>query len=262
MRNSGRKIVAIVAIAVVAGVVAASAAADNAVTSNWAGYAVTPTDTNAVYRAVSGSWVQPKVSCTAGSQSFSAFWIGLGGFSEESQALEQIGPSADCTASGKAVHSMWYELVPAAPVPIKLKVSPGNQIAATVVVDGTNVTVRIRNLTRKTVFTKRLTMASPDVTSAEWVAEAPSGCDQGGNCAVLPLANFGTVTFSQAGTATADGFGGTIVNPAWTTTGLQLASDGSAFGRMIRGTVTGSAIPGDPTPDGTGFSVTWQSATS
>jgi Peptidase A4 family len=57
-----------------------------------------------------------------------AFWVGLGGFSETSQALEQIGTEANCSTAGKAKYAMWYELLPAASVPIKLKVFPGNAI--------------------------------------------------------------------------------------------------------------------------------------
>jgi hypothetical protein len=98
---------------------------------------------------------------------YSGFWVGLGGFSETSQALEQIGTEANCSASGKPRYAMWYELVPAASVPIKLKVFPGNAIAASVNVNGTKVTLQIRNLTRKTKFTKTVRMSAPDLTSAE-----------------------------------------------------------------------------------------------
>ena len=41
-------------------------------------------------------------------------------------------------------------------------------------------------------------MTHPDVGSAEWVAEAPTGCDYLGNCSTLPLTNFGTVAFSHS----------------------------------------------------------------
>ena len=78
------------------------------------------------------------------------------------------------TVTGTASYSAWYELVPATSVPIKLKVSPGNKVSASVKVNGTNVTLTFKNLTRKTNFTKTLTMAAPDVSSAEWIAEAPA----------------------------------------------------------------------------------------
>ncbi len=144
--------------------------------SNWAGYAVTPLDattsttpatpttpttpaTLATFTSVSGSWIQPKVSCTKSKATYAAFWVGLGGFSPTSQALEQIGSQATCTTAGKAKYSMWYELVPAASVPIRFKVFPGNALTASVKVNGTQVVLQIRNLTRKTNFTKTLFMA-------------------------------------------------------------------------------------------------------
>ena len=77
---------------------------DTSVSSNWSGYAVAGSapDVSTTFTSVSGQWVQPTASCTSSRSTYSAFWVGLGGFSESSQALEQIGTSADCTASGKA----------------------------------------------------------------------------------------------------------------------------------------------------------------
>jgi hypothetical protein len=46
-------------------------------------------------------WVQPKVTCTAGQPSYSAFWVGLGGFSTDAQALEQIGTESNCDSRGR-----------------------------------------------------------------------------------------------------------------------------------------------------------------
>jgi hypothetical protein len=223
------------------------------VSSNWAGYAVAgpnPTSRAALsYRAVSGTWVQPTATCTPGRATYSAFWVGLGGFAEGTQALEQIGTDADCTSTGTPKYSVWYELVPGPAVPIKLKLAPGNTMSAVVVVDGSSVTLRIRNVTRGTVFTKKLTMTAPDVSSAEWVAEAPSSCNSAGRCQILPLTNFGTVLFSQAAATTLDGGIGTISNPAWSATPIELVTD----------PVAGSgAAPGVLASDGSGFSVSWQ----
>ena len=246
----------------------ASAAAVAAQTSsNWAGYAVTDNGQAAATGAapttfsnVSGSWTQPAATCTRGSQAYSAFWVGLGGFADGSQALEQSGTEANCSATGKASYSVWYELVPAAPVTIKLKVLPGDSIAATVAVTGQSVSIRIANTTRNTVFTKTLTMTSPapDVTSAEWIAEAPSTCDSRGGCSPLPLANFGSAAFTSA-TATGNGHTGTISDPAWTATAvtLQGTSGGLFRGRYASALPTASATPGPLSSDGSSFSVAW-----
>src|ERR1700761_1045920 len=90
--------------------VASAATTDVQASSNWAGY----TATGAQFSKVSGSWTQPQASCDS-SQGDAAFWVGLGGASQGSQALEQTGTEVDCS-SGQPVYSAWYELVPAAPV--------------------------------------------------------------------------------------------------------------------------------------------------
>lgn len=229
------------------------------VSSNWSGYVAAASDTAATatsFTTVAGRWVQPKVSCTSGRRSSSAFWVGLGGASETSQALEQIGTEADCNVSGKATYSSWYELVPAASVPIKLKVLPGNVITASVAVQGTKVTVQIRNLSRRTKFTKVLRMSSPDTSSAEWVAEAPSACNSRGRCVVLPLTNFGNVSFTQA-TAIANGHHGTISDSTWAGAPIELLSDGS-FGQ----TALDNAVPSGLSPDGTSFTVAYQTVSA
>lgn len=222
---------------------AAGARADPSPSSNWAGYAVTSLDASLpmTYTSVSGSWVQPAANCTSAA-SYSAFWVGLGGYYDTSQALEQIGTESDC-AGGHPSYDVWYELVPAASVPVKLKIFPGNRISANVTVDGQVVIVQLKNLTRDTSFTKRLVMSSPDISSAEWIAEAPSLCGSRGDCRTLPLADFGTVAFSEA-KALAAGHGGSIVDGAWSANAIELAS----------GT---TAVPSDVSPDGGSFSVTW-----
>ena len=230
--------------------VPAVAGAETSPSSNWAGYAVASADPTApvAYTSVSGSWVVPVASCSASPAAFSAFWVGLGGFAETSQGLEQIGTESDCTASGRATYGVWYELVPAASVPVKLKVFPGNRISANVTVTGQLVIVNLKNLTRKTSFTKRLFMSAPDVSSAEWIAEAPSACTSSGQCRTLPLANFGTVSFTSA-LALSSGHGGTIADAGWAATSIEL--------RAITG-----AVPSELSADGGSFSVTWAAANS
>ena len=231
-------------------VLPAVASAATSTSSNWAGYAVASPDpaVPVAYSSVSGSWVVPVASCTARPVSFSAFWVGLGGLAQTSQGLEQIGTESDCTAGGRAAYGVWYELVPAASVPVKLKVFPGNRISANVTVYAQVVIVNLKNLTRKTSFTKRLFMSNPDVSSAEWIAEAPSACTSSGQCRTLPLANFGTVSFTAA-LALASGHGGTIADAGWAATAIEL--------RAFTG-----AVPSELSPDGGSFSVTWAAANS
>src|SRR5690349_15017483 len=112
------------ATAALTGAWAGSASADATtsqaeVSQNWAGYVAGGSSPGKQFSSVSGSWVQPTVKCGAG-QTYSAFWVGLGGSAGGSSALEQTGTQADCTADGGTEYYAWYELVPAAPVKLDL----------------------------------------------------------------------------------------------------------------------------------------------
>jgi Peptidase A4 family len=219
--------------------------------SNWAGYAVTH---RRPFTSVTGRWVQPAATCADLSPTFSAFWVGLGGFSETSFGVEQTGTLANCSG-GTPVYTAWYELYPKPPVMLKFAVRPGDTFSATVSVSKKTVVIRLKDVTRGKLFTKRLHMAHPDLGSAEWVAEAPSSCDNTGNCATLPLTNFGTVAFSHS-SATVKGHKGRISDPVWTETAIELHGD---LADPTNPSHAGAnAIPGEIGPDGGSFAVTWQ----
>ncbi len=237
------------------------------VSSNWAGYALTGTNTSgtpATYTNVVGSWIQPNVTCTAAQPSYSAFWVGLGGFSADAQALEQIGTESNCDARGRPVYAAWYEIVPAPSIPIAMEITPGDRITAAVLVQGTQVTLQLTNTTRRVRVTRRVSVPQPDLTSAEWVAEAPSSCSSSGQCRTLPLANFRSVAFTSAA-ATGDGHAGTISDPAWQATPVELAGLGPdgvdpAFAGMRPSSAASGATPGPLSADGRGFAVAWHPA--
>jgi hypothetical protein len=239
----------------------ATAAVTPGTSANWAGYAVTGSAaaSPAKLTRVFGAWVQPEATCVPGQAAYSAFWVGLGGYNQGSQALEQVGTEADCSVAGQASYSVWYELVPAAPVTIKLAIRPGDSIVASVAVSGRSVTVQIRNYALKKVFTKKLTMKSHDVSSAEWIAEAPSACTRSGNCVPLPLANFGTVTFVSA-SATAAGHTGAISDPAWSAIAISL--DESGLSANPHGAASPTAAPGTLSRNGSSFGVSWSAPTT
>jgi hypothetical protein len=244
---------------------AAGAAGD--VSANWSGYAASSTDTTTTFTDVTGTWKIPTATCTPGSSSSAAIWVGLGGYNLNAQSLEQTGTSSDCTVDGDPSYYIWYELVPAASVNVKLKVTPGDTVTSSVVVNGTTVLVQVKDRTRKTSFTKQLPMAAPDLSSAEWITEAPSECGAyGGFCRLVPLTNFGSVTFSRV-SALADGAGGTLTsNAGWTIDQIQLIPQTHHYygdPDSGEGTSGAGASPSSPTPDGTGFTVNYNaSATS
>jgi hypothetical protein len=239
------------------------------VSSNWAGYVVTanatPENASSLpgsttpngFTSVTGTWTQPKVTCTAGNATYSAAWVGLGGIAESTQGLEQTGTDADCSATGKPRYFAWYELIPAPAVPVNLKILPGDTITASVNANAAGILVQIKNRTRHTSFTKQLSIAAPDLTSAEWIVEAPSACSQGGRCQVLPLANFGTVSFTRIATI-GNGQPGTLSSPAWMASPIQLQPEqGSTSGFASAGSLPG-ATPAGLSADGRAFNVSWQ----
>ena len=213
----------------------ALAATQEAVSENWAGYVATPKDASG-FSGVSAQWTQPTVSCaTTQGASYSAYWVGIGGGGSNSQALEQIGTQGDCDASGDTSYYAWYELVPSAPVKLALQISPGDTIYARTVVKGEQVTLRIVDETTGNSWDKTLTMtsATPDTSTAEWVAEAPSECSggvAGDDCQPLQLADFGKTTFSNAH-AMAAGHRGSISDSQFSEQPIALEpSSSSLFG--------------------------------
>jgi hypothetical protein len=237
----------------------AAAGAATTTSSNWAGYALSKPGVK--FRRVAATWVVSPATCSAtGRRHFSASWLGLGGYHTTSTALEQIGAEADCTARGTPSYTAWYELVPAAPVNIHLAVKPGDTMSASVAVSGHTVKLFLANRTRGTRFSKQLAADRVDLTSAEWIVEAPSACF-GDRCVTLPLANFGTTTFAGAGVTTTTGHQGTITDPAWSATAIAMRAGGRhAFGggRFTTDEAMGGASPGELSAIGDGFVVAYE----
>jgi hypothetical protein len=153
--------------------------------TNWAGYAVS----GGTYTTVTASWVQPAVNCSG--TAYSSFWIGIDG--DTSNTVEQTGTEADCNGN-TPVYSAWYEMYPKFPTNYPDLVVPNDHFTSTVTTDGKgNFTLTLSNTTRGWTETVTKRLKSARLASAEVIAEAPSS--SGG---VLPLANFGTASFSGA----------------------------------------------------------------
>ena len=234
----------------------ASASTWATTSSNWAGYATSKPGTS--FRHVSGTWVAPAAHCGSGARRYSAVWLGLGGLHTTSRALEQVGTEADC-AGGKGYYSAWYEIVPAAPVKLGLTIRPGDTMSASVAVSGRSVKLFIADRTRGTSFSKRLDVAQVDVSSAEWIVEAPSACGDNGNCRALPLANFGTTPFARVKATSATGHTGTISDPAWSAVAITLSTRARGL-RFTTAQRSATAVPADLSPAGDAFAVTYQPA--
>ena len=231
----------------------AAATADVADSANWAGYAVH--GKGAKFRHVVGSWTVPSGQCVTGQASYSATWVGIGGFSASSNALEQVGTELDCTAAGQPVVSAWAELVPAPSVTLPLTVSPGDSIGSSVAVRGHSVTLQLTDMTTGQSFQHTYGMASPDVSSAEWIVEAPEECTSPTDCWTLPLADFGSTKIGLAQAWNTKGHQGGIYDKHWYTTQVQMTPQKGGSSQGTAPTSAGKASPSRVSGNGSVFSV-------
>jgi hypothetical protein len=153
--------------------------------TNWSGYAVT----GSRFTSVSSSWTEPTATCSA--TAYSSFWVGLDG--DTSNSVEQTGTDADCSGKTPEYYA-WYEMYPKYPVNFSNTVRPGDHMSASVTTNGSgSFTLTISDSTQGWTKTTTARLKSAKLASAEVIAEAPSS-----SSGVLPLANFGTVSFSGA----------------------------------------------------------------
>lgn len=232
------------------------ALADTTMSSNWGGYAVHRA--GVAFRVVQAAWRQPQVKCTRGIPAFSSYWVGLGGYNPSSNTIEQIGTEVDCTRSGATVSSAWYELLPAPSRPIGLSIRPGDLMAAAVAVSGHRVAFMLRDLTSKRQFSHVFRARSIDISSAEWIVEAPSDCLTQTNCRTLPLADFGQTEFLGAAAQGSRGHWGGLTDPSWQLTRITLDPLGHRF-QAGNGAVAalGGALVGPLSGSGRSFTVTY-----
>ena len=218
--------------------------------SNWAGYVASAARVN--FTDARATWVQPAVSCLAGRPTYMSNWVGLGG--DRTPDLEQIGSEADCGADGQATYSSWFELVPSMSGSPNVAVRPGDVISASVTVSGHTVDLRLSNRTLGVAFAQRFTASSVDVSSAEWIVEAPAVCatEAAASCHDSVLSSFGSTGFSGI-SATASGHRGALLDRRWSANAYSLpVGPGST---RAHPTTRLDAIPGAPTDAGAAFSV-------
>jgi Peptidase A4 family len=203
-----------------------------AVTSeNWAGYV--SAGRVGTFTSVSASWTEPAVTCTS-TNTFSSFWVGLDG--DGTDTVEQTGTEADCDG-GAATYQGWFEMFPNASVFFGNLVQPGDAMSASVVAAGGGAfTLTLTDSTQGWTRITNQTSGTAQLGSAEVIVEAPSD----GTGAVLPLSNFGAVSFTGA------------------------AADNTAIGNENPGALTMVSANDvtEATPsalaDGSAFAVTWE----
>jgi hypothetical protein len=208
---------------------------------NWSGYVVETNLTSPQKGSVTdvkGTWILPSLHPSVMPNTFSSVWIGIDGDS----SIEQIGTSSDCF-SKTPTYWAWYEMYPNDPVTIDMKISPGDKMSAEVKYLGQdNFQLMINDITTGESFSITQRAAVAQESSAEWIVEAPSYSYR-----ILPLADFGTVTFTNT-QATLNGHIGTLNDASWQHDALTMTTPS--------GTV--KAQPLALSNSGTSFSVAWR----
>jgi hypothetical protein len=169
------------------------------VSSNWSGYQISN-----VAQYVQAGWQVPKVKGAVPSYAssyYSSTWTGIGGgYNSGSGPLIQSGTSQD-TVSPQ--YFFWYEIV-GGPTDTKseitvgnLAVHPGDEVGSVEIwtpstaagISPGTATMGVCNFTAGGCLSFAIPKTPQPGTSVEWIVEAPS------SLFVLPLANFGTVSF-------------------------------------------------------------------
>jgi len=239
---------------------------------NWAGYYVKGSG----YTYASATWIVPTVSTST--SGYSSAWVGIGGVN--GNGLIQTGTEHDCLASTRGsstgeekryhafdlsdvsdansgsrsggsnkpstpctpIYYVWWETYPTnAEQPIStISVSPGDTMSAYVQKnsDGT-WTISITDVTKNQNFVTTVSF-TPDQTTAEAIIERPALCFV--SCKLTNLANFGTISFSNAAAQTATNY-------------FDLISTKTPI-TMLDNSFKIMAAPGTLTNPGT-FPVTW-----
>lgn len=202
--------------------------------TNWSGYA----DTSSTFSTVTANWTEPSASCT-GTTSLAAFWVGIDGYS--SSSVEQDGTLIECYL-GTAYQYTWWEMYPSNAIQVVgSSLAAGDHITSSVVRSGTRYTLKVTDSTHSAnSFTTTQTCSGCANSSAEWIAEAPSG-----SAGVYPLSHFSTWTASGA---TVTGSSGAGVISSYTDDEITMIDSASRV----------KAQPGALNGSGNGFSVTWE----
>jgi len=221
--------------------------------TNWSGYA----DVNDTFNSVTSSWTEPTASCSSssgvlglsgllgGPGTAAAFWVGLDGYN--STSVEQLGADSDCD-SGSPSYYAWYEMYPNPSVTLPNTVKPGDSLTSTTAWTGSEFVLSIADSTQGWKFSQDET-GSFDGSSAEVIAEAPEECTSL-FCQVVPLTDFGQVSFS-----------GSKVSNASDASGGLSAFDADEI-TMADSAGTVEAQPSNLSSSGSAFSVAWQSSGS
>jgi hypothetical protein len=205
--------------------------------TNWSGYA----DTGSSFSKVSSHWTEPSATCSSRTEQLAAFWVGIDGYS--SASVEQDGTIIECY-NRTAYQYTWWEMYPTNAIQVVgSTLAAGDSITASVVRSGTSYTLAVTDSQHSAnSFSTTQTCSNCANSSAEWIAEAPSG-----SSGVYPLADFGTWSTSSAS-----------VTEGSTTGTISSFTDDQIT--MITSSGATEAQPSALNSSGNAFSVAWKTS--
>jgi peptidase A4-like protein len=204
--------------------------------SNWSGYAAT----GGTFTSVTATWTVPDPSTST--TGVDATWVGIGGIG--SHDLIQAGTQASVSGRSSVRFGAWIEMLPQTQETVPLTVAPGDSVTVSIAQQqGDAWLISMKDDTTGRDYSTTVHYTSSR-SSAEWIEEAPSGGRR-----VLPLDDFGTVSFTDA-KATKDGTSMTIAAAG----GRPLTMINSARQPLAQSSTLG--------PDGSSFTVTRTAAPS
>jgi hypothetical protein len=184
--------------------------------TNWSGYAAYGT----TFSDVKGSWTVPTADCSSmrkNQVSIATAFAGLDGYS--SRTVEQTGTDMDCLGTNNPYYVAWYEFYPARAFFLdrgSYPVNPGDVMTSHVFVGAGSVTVHLHNDTEtpKWDYEASAPSANLDLSSAEWILEAPS----------KTLTDFDHIDFSNASASGNGVTDGPINDGAWSNDAITMVT--------------------------------------
>lgn len=172
--------------------------------ANWAGAVLKGSD----FQTVTGTFVVPEVILPAGAQLgipyAASAWIGLDGSKGECTGVIMQTGLAMHNRDGKLKYNAWYQWYPNTYHEFShIQITPGDSVTLTITASSeSSGTFLIENNTKKTSVSHTSVDRTPHIcrTSAEWIVE---DFLVGGS--LVPFANFGSVSFTNASAFTGNG---------------------------------------------------------
>lgn len=235
--------------------------------TNWGGYVIASNqialnDYNSAYAQhdvthVNATWIV-QTAASSHKATYSAQWVGIGGFFSGDNSLIQTGTESDY--SNGASYGAWYELLPASETPISMNIQPGDKMYASIslvpnTTDEWNIT--IKDVSENETYSTVVTYNSSKL-SGEYIEERPELCTSV-SCSLSTLSDFGTAYYGEGYT------GITSPQTNFATIGAVHSAIGSLpYTNITMVSSTGSVLasPSALAYNGTSFTMAYKGGTS